>query len=230
MIGRRLPYYVKRGIGGIDANTLLMLHGENFTDESKNPITPTSTGVSIVTDGKYGKAFRFNGSSYINITKDSRFNFGTNSFTIDCWIKIDTTGTGDIVCLGGKSGAYCPPVYFCLVPGEKIRAILSTGSGVGSIFYDKTSSTIIAANTWVHLAFVRNATDVGFYINGVRDSNMNATKTENIFTTTGLNLIGYQEGQPSDHYYKGYLDELRISNVARWTSDFTPPTQPYDEG
>ena len=30
------------------------------------------------------------------------------------------------------------------------------------------------------------------------------------------------------YFFNGYLDELRISKgIARWTSDFTPPSSPY---
>jgi hypothetical protein len=31
--------------------------------------------------------------------------------------------------------------------------------------------------------------------------------------------------------FNGWLDEFRISKgIARWTSNFTPPTAPYDSG
>ena len=33
--------------------------------------------------------------------------------------------------------------------------------------------------------------------------------------------------QGTNLYYKGYMDEIRVSNVARWTESFVPPTQPY---
>lgn len=28
-------------------------------------------------------------------------------------------------------------------------------------------------------------------------------------------------------YLNGMIDEFRISNIARWTSNFTPPARPY---
>ena len=33
--------------------------------------------------------------------------------------------------------------------------------------------------------------------------------------------------QGSAYYFRGYIDELRISNVARWTSNFSVPTTAY---
>jgi hypothetical protein len=39
--------------------------------------------------------------------------------------------------------------------------------------------------------------------------------------------IGAQNGS---NYFNGWIDEVRISKgIARWTSNFTPPTQPYDK-
>ena len=39
--------------------------------------------------------------------------------------------------------------------------------------------------------------------------------------------IGYRATSGSSGGFVGYLDEIRVSNIARWTTDFTPPTEPY---
>ena len=41
-----------------------------------------------------------------------------------------------------------------------------------------------------------------------------------------LSAIGQYLDSDSSKYY-GYINEFRISDVARWTSNFTPPTEPY---
>ena len=35
--------------------------------------------------------------------------------------------------------------------------------------------------------------------------------------------------QGSVYYFNGYIDELRISNVARWTSNFSVPTTAHTD-
>jgi hypothetical protein len=47
--------------------------------------------------------------------------------------------------------------------------------------------------------------------------------------SAGAGLVIGRAFMDSDGYYfKGWLDELRISKgVARWTSNFTPPTSAY---
>ena len=39
-------------------------------------------------------------------------------------------------------------------------------------------------------------------------------------------LLGYAVTDGAK-YFVGYMDEFRISNIARWTQDFTPPTSQY---
>ena len=40
--------------------------------------------------------------------------------------------------------------------------------------------------------------------------------------------IGHQQAGPAGYGFIGYIDELRISKgIARWTTDFDPPTGPY---
>ena len=41
-------------------------------------------------------------------------------------------------------------------------------------------------------------------------------------------VIGRFFANFDDYYFKGWIDEVRVSKgIARWTSNFTPPTQPY---
>jgi hypothetical protein len=50
-----------------------------------------------------------------------------------------------------------------------------------------------------------------------------------IFNSTGLLRVGSRDpATGSPLYFNGWIDEVRISKgIARWTSNFTPPTAPY---
>lgn len=38
----------------------------------------------------------------------------------------------------------------------------------------------------------------------------------------------FSNGSPDVNYFEGYMDEIRIDKgTAQWTSNFTPPTEPY---
>jgi len=86
------------------------------------------------------------------------------------------------------------------------------------------TSTTIVANTWSHVAVVRNGSSFKIYVNGVQDS-ATATNTGAI-TGTGKAVkvgIGPDDGSP----LTGYISNARIVNgTAVYTANFTPPTAP----
>jgi len=75
---------------------------------------------------------------------------------------------------------------------------------------------------WRHVAFCRNNNSNKLYIDGVLKSE---STTGNLYNAS-TPYIGYGYGNNSFSRTVG-MDELRISSVARWTSDFTPPTSAY---
>ena len=81
-------------------------------------------------------------------------------------------------------------------------------------------------SAWHHIAFVRSGNNWYAFTDGVlEDSVIGVSGT--ISASTAPNLrIGSASNDTS--FFGGYLDELRISKgIARWTSDFTPPSSPY---
>jgi hypothetical protein len=71
---------------------------------------------------------------------------------------------------------------------------------------------------WTHYAVVRNGSKFYTFQNGIQKSTWTSTKS--IYNTGGSLYLGSYGG---GNNFAGYIDEFRISNIARWTSDFTPP-------
>ena len=87
-----------------------------------------------------------------------------------------------------------------------------------------SAGMLFSTDTWYHIALVRYGTSIKLYVNGV----------SNISTSSSLGLVDNSVSLSigsmltGEYSMNGYIDELRISKgVARWTSNFTPPTQPY---
>jgi hypothetical protein len=60
----------------------------NANDESGNNLNGTVFGATLTTDRFSGStAYYFNGSSYIRADNSPLINFGTNSFTLSCWVQ-----------------------------------------------------------------------------------------------------------------------------------------------
>ena len=86
----------------------------------------------------------------------------------------------------------------------------------------QTSSPSLNNNQWNHFALVQNATLLTLYING-------SAKLQ--YTTGGDSYpgqsykIGTNEGETQ--FFNGYIDEFRSSDIARYTTTFTPPTSAF---
>jgi hypothetical protein len=63
-------------------------------------------------------------------------------------------------------------------------------------------------------------------VNGVSSATLNVT---GVTANNSVNKLAIGRlGEYNGFYYNGWIDELRFSKgVARWTSNFTPPTSPY---
>jgi hypothetical protein len=85
-----------------------------------------------------------------------------------------------------------------------------------------------ASPQWNHYAIVRSGSNFYGFVNGqLYDSSSWAGSVVAFGATV---YIGRDYTLSGPHYY-GHIDELRVSKgIARWTSDFTPPTQAYGAG
>ncbi len=84
-------------------------------------------------------------------------------------------------------------------------------------------------NCWHHWAWVRSGSNAYFFLDG---TSIALTQTVAWGSLTNINSV-YQVGAAKNVagaqvYVNGWLDEVRISKgIARWTSNFTPPTSEY---
>tara|TARA_B100000287_G_scaffold280183_1_gene264055 strand:- start:952 stop:2220 length:1269 start_codon:yes stop_codon:yes gene_type:complete len=91
---------------------------------------------------------------------------------------------------------------------------------------DCTGTTALAANTWYHVAGVRDGNTLRLYINGVQENTTSISGSPDTssapFAFTALRTNG-------DSGLTGYMDEIRVSNSCRYTSgtSFTPSTTAF---
>ena len=87
----------------------------------------------------------------------------------------------------------------------------------------------IPLNTWNHIAFTKTANTGRIFLNGI------LKQTYTYVTSKGYIGLPYVDSNfvigstywNGTYFLKGYIDELRISDVCRYTEDFTPPTEPF---
>jgi hypothetical protein len=80
-------------------------------------------------------------------------------------------------------------------------------------------------NAWHHIAVTRDASNATrIFIDGVLRGTMTGTAAPT--SSTGAFTIG-EAGDALAEYFPGLVDEVRISNVVRYTATFTPSTAPF---
>ena len=200
--------------------TSLLLHMDgssgstDFVDSGPNALAVTAVGNAQIstTQSKYGGASAyFDGTGdYLSLSGGMPSGSGT-AFTIECWIRLEDLA--DYRMITRKVGG----IDFYVVPDASISVGRSGVVGIAA-----SATGLIAAGTWYHIALTRDTSNnYKIYINGVQ-----VASGTNSFSVTAATTIGYSEYSGS-HYFKGYIDDFRATNVLRYTTNFTPPTSAH---
>ena len=198
----------------------LMLHCDDYIDSGMYSLTLSTYGTSLSDSIKrFGtKSIYFNGSAYIDID-NSHFDFGTNDFTIDCWVYPTSSSAATVVGCWGEQYSYN---FLVTVANSSLTFACSQNR---SSMVVKTAGTL-TLNTWQHIAVTRSGAMLYLFVNGVRVLSYELGASYTIATPNVPLRLG--EDAKNRDAYTGYIDELRILNgTCAWTEDFTPPTQPY---
>lgn len=213
------------GIGGNDANTKLLLHFDGtdasttFTDSSSTAHTVTAVGNAQIDTAQsvFGGASGLfdNAGDYLTIPANAAWNLTGIDCTIDFRVRFNSLASVDTVIAGGTAGHWFVYAYSDGRIGCGLQGTNEIMAAAGSV----------TTGVWYHIAIVRvNSTGrTDIYKDGVSLTNSTTNWTSN----ASANTI-YVGGLGASNYLDGWIDELRVSHTARWTSGFTPPTGAYD--
>lgn len=200
-----------------DTSTILLINADtSIVDNSSYNKPLTISGATISATSKFGAGSIIANSTVDYFTTASSVTdpaFAFNDFTIELWIKYASnghvmssaaSGTGIIwsflgTGIGGTDG--------------HLNAWLGGNTIIGT-------STSLVNNAWHHIMLTRSGTTTRQFVDGVLDGSTTAyvgAHAGTIRFLSGYHVIAAGSLQ----------DDIRISNVARYTSGFTPPTSGY---
>lgn len=193
------------------------------------PANRTPRTVSTIASGRVSTTqVKFGTGSYssgiagatggLKVIPSTGFGFGLSDFTIEYWYY--PTGYSDSVSvdmrpLNGNGN------YPTLAP----RATGTTGYFTNNSFRITSSTTATPLNTWSAVSVVRYQGNTRLYINGVQEGITYVDTTNYIQGDCTIACNGRE--QTGSFPIRGYLDEIRISNIARYTGPYTPATQSF---
>ena len=220
--------YIASGSETVDNNTVLLIHSDTtngsttFVDssESGHTITPQGNTNHSTTEKKFGaSSILFDGATQLQITGSSDFVVSnTDTATIEFWFKLTET-TGQYTFIGGDQWTGSERSWMCDAGSNYIR--WTNHSNV-------VSASWTADTDWHHYAVTFDSGTQKVYLDGTQIVTGNVTSqwgsaagSTMLIGNSGVSAGGYSQAM------HGYIDELRWSNVVRYTSNFTPSTTAF---
>jgi hypothetical protein len=209
----------------------LLLHGDGsngsttIVDSSPSPKTVTVVGNAQIStaQSKFGGAsIAFDGSGdRVTGISNSAFQFGTGDFTVEAWVR-ETARVQFTTLLEIGDHLFSSGIIFLTNSGG--GAGTNIGIYAGGFFGEQAAGSL---NQWNHVAYVRSSGVLVCYVNGVGGAPVSFPR--NLIDTSTV-TIGSLAGGSILYDFNGYIDDLRITKgVARYTSNFTPPTAPFPD-
>ena len=197
--------------GGIDEHTLACWHFDGNKIDVVNGFELNAIGSS---DSNY---YKFGGSSYSFTSSYSSSNISElnlnpleTSITADFWVKAVGSNSSPRVGFGGYSSGLLQ------ISISQTKVSLS-----GTGWYDTSANLdIVPGEDFNHYAlqYNKDKNTISLFFNGKKVVEQNVSVS--LSSTSFDSFITY-------NYYQARIDELRISNIARYDGDFIPPTEPY---
>jgi hypothetical protein len=219
------------------SNTSLLLNYTNggiIDATAKNALETVGNAQISTAQSKFGgSSMSFDGSGdYLQAPNTVNANFGSGDFTIEFWMYASSQAIAPIV----HQTSYASNQGWIVWNYDGVNTATSTRKLTlmlnGASFTLTTSSDAYTNNTWTHIAVVKNGTgsnNIKIYSNGSQiAAGTYSTALNNATTPFMVGGIINGVSWNGTHYYNGYLNDLRITKgYARYTTDFTPPTQAF---
>lgn len=214
------------------SNVVLQLFNENgpnssttFIDQAKYGISATATGTAAWSTttpptGATSSLFNTAVGDFVSVPDDARLEPGSSNFTIEGFIRLADLSASTVFTKRATSGVFAPMQI--VVSSSQLVLYASSGGS-----WDVANAVVIGSpslNTWYHWAVVRSGSTFSTYMAGT------AGGTASSAATLLDNAAGFSFGASGDGTSSAGSQRqcgVRYTlGIARYSSNFTPPTLP----
>ena len=207
-------------IKGTDASIIDKSQGSNLK------LVGNTTGSTTQVKFANTKSMYFDGTG--DLIASSPVSFG-NSFTAEAWIYQPVTagngGAGDDV-FSVWNNSNGQKAILLRIDGTSLTLFVSYDGSTNNI--SGLAGGTINTNTWHHVALTWDGSNYRLFLDGTVVQTQ-ASSTAPYSSTQKLQIGSSKSGTSGaqDGYYQGYIQDARFtSGLARYTANFTPPTEP----
>jgi len=221
------------GVPGNDAFTKILLHmdgsngGTTFTDVNaggSSHVWTATNATTSTTAAKFGPSSMLGAAGYIATPAHADFNIGTSDACVDLWLNNNGSsasyGIAGQIDSGGTLGS---TAFIMQKNGSGFISVTMVNASVTATTTMTGTTNLNGTSTYNHIAWTKSGTTFRLFLNGVQE----ATTT---FASVNSGSTPFHVGRTGSAgtALSGYIDEFRLSvGIARWTSNFTPPSGPY---
>lgn len=195
--------------------------------------TVTSSATLKTRRKKFGESSAyFSGASAVTVNdpegNNKKFDFQSDDFTMEGFFRFeDLTGTRTLMSLGNANNfvklEYNPYL------GINFRSNRNDVEVANVYHYTSATDTESfyvnqKANTFFHAAVSRADSSLRLFVDG---TTIRTQTTSNSLPSGNSLTIGSTGISGSENYFKGYMDEIRVTIDSRYASTFTVPTTQF---
>lgn len=174
-------------------------------------------------------------AQYLKIDQDNDITNISGSFTAEAWVNFDALSGSFALPLvvfgnaGLNDNNGCTFEIFNYNSSGQERLYFYM-RGTDNQWHFIVSDDPVVISTWYHLAVTWNGTTGKFYIDGVSQSASISGFTPKYNTSTKFQVgADWNEGSFYYWHFDGAIDEVRISDSVRYTTNFTPSVDAFSD-
>ena len=200
------------------------LNGATSTADSSsanNTVSFAGTAQISTAQSKFGgSSLLLDGNSdYLEVT-NSELDLDGATCTIEFWVYL-LGGIGSHICFYSDYNGAGSGISIEKNTDNVVKVNLS-GDGA-----DITGTTTLSTGQWYHIALSGSDGSYKLFLNGTQEGSTATGSITNGHNTKKIGVFWYSGGGYIRHW-NGYLEDFRITKgLARYTSNFTPPTSAH---
>jgi len=215
-------------VGNTNADLYLPMDNAGIFDKAGNNRFTLYGKNTSTTQTKYGatSVSFISDSAGMQIEYQPWMNSINGDFTWEAWVYLTSGDGGTLWSFGYDTDNRFD---FGWQGTGGIRLLIKSG-GTGSSIFSSSDAVSSYQNTWAHIALVRSGDTYTLYMNGTSSTSGTSSLTIPMDTVDGWQFGGrefnadYGGGTLSDAF-DGYMDNIQFVSEAKYTSNFTAPTQ-----
>ena len=205
-----------------DSSNRMILHlaettGTQYDSTINGNNAAPNNGVIQGTAGKIGGSDAFDGTNdYLLAPHSNTLTGFSQGFTVSFWLRLEDTAKRQMLLCKYNTGASQRSWYVEYQNHVNYGKVLGFfASQDGTAYKEWYAAFVPTAGTWYYVTVVWQSNTVPkFYVNGAQVTTRNTGIITSIYNNVGVPLLIGRCAYDATRYFKGSVDEIRISNSA----------------